>query len=467
MVTIVPPLDETNVGLFTDLYELTMLQAYFEAGHNEEATFSLFVRRLPEGRNYLLACGLDDVLTYLETLSFSGEAIAFLRSLDQFSDAFLGWLKDFHFSGSVDAVAEGTPVFANEPILEVTAPIAEAQIAETFVMNQVHLQTVLASKAARVVEAAAGRTVVDFGARRIHGVDAANKAARAFHIAGVAGTSNVLAAKLYGIPAMGTMAHSFIQSYEDEIQAFRDFTRVYPETVLLVDSYDTLAGIDKLIALSLELGDAFRVRAVRLDSGDLGDLAIESRARLDAAGLKDVEIFASSSLDEYRIAELVAGGAPIDGFGVGTRMGVSEDAPSLDIAYKLCAYAGTGRVKLSPGKPILPGRKQVFRVAEDGAAVSDVIARKDEELEGRPLLAPVMRNGTRLDAGRVTLDDIRAHAKAELNRLPAATRALLPADQPYPVSVSEALSRYHEEIKEMVIRPATADRGQQSKGASP
>lgn len=453
MTIIVPPLDETNVALFTDLYELAMLQAYFEAGHNDEATFSLFVRRLPEGRNYMLACGLDDALTYLENLSFSAEAIAFLRTLGQFSDAFLDWLGDFRFTGFVDAVAEGTPVFANEPILEVTAPIAEAQIAETFVMNQVHLQTVLATKAARVVEAAAGRTVVDFGARRIHGVDAANKAARAFHIAGVAGTSNVLAAKLYGMPAVGTMAHSYIQSYDQELQAFRDFARLYPETVLLVDSYDTLAGVDKVIALSRELGDAFRIRAVRLDSGDLGDLAVKSRAKLDAAGLKDVGIFASSSLDEYKIAELVAGGAPIQAFGVGTRMGVSQDAPSLDIAYKLCAYAGTGRVKLSTGKPILPGRKQVFRVMEDGVAVRDVIARADEMLEGIPLLAQVMRDGARLKAGRVALDDIRTHAKSELDRLPAHARALVPAVPPYPVSLSEALSRYHEEVKETVERP--------------
>lgn len=456
-MTIVPPLDETNVGLFTDLYELTMSEVYFEAGHNGEATFSLFVRRLPEGRNYLLACGLDDVLSYLEALSFSGEALAFLRSLGKFSDAFLDWLKDFRFTGSVDAVAEGTPIFANEPILEVTAPIAEAQIAETFILNQVHLQTVLATKAIRVVEAAAGRSVVDFAARRIHGLDAANKAARASHIAGVAGTSNVLAAKLYGIPAMGTMAHSFIQSYESEIEAFRDFTRVYPETVLLVDSYDTLAGIEKLIILSRELGEAFRVRAVRLDSGDLGELAVECRARLDAAGLKDVEVFASSSLDEYKIAELVADGAPIDGFGVGTKMGVSNDAPSLDVAYKLCAYAGTGRVKLSPGKPILPGRKQVFRVAENGVAVRDVIARKDEKIEGRPLLAPVMRNGTRLDAGKVTLHKIREHAQSEVKLLHTRLRAPLPSDPPYPVLVSEALSRYHEEIKDIVTRSATAD----------
>jgi nicotinate phosphoribosyltransferase len=457
MTTIVPPLDETNVALFTDLYELTMLQAYFEARHNDEATFSLFVRRLPENRNYLLACGLDDILTYLENLSFSADAITFLRSLDQFSDGFLDWLRKFRFTGSVDAVAEGTPVFANEPILEITAPIAEAQIAETFVMNQVHLQTVLATKAARVVEAAAGRTVVDFGARRIHGVDAANKAARSFYIAGVAGTSNVLAAKLYGLPAMGTMAHSYIQSYDEEIQAFRDFAQIYPETVLLVDSYDTLAGIEKVIVLSRELGDAFRVRAVRLDSGDLGDLAIKSRAMLDDAGLKNVEIFASSSLDEYRIAELVARGAPIRGFGVGTKMGVSEDAPSLDIAYKLCAYAGTGRVKLSTGKPILPGRKQVFRVMEDGIAVRDVIARADEALEGTPLLTTVMRDGVRLDAGEVALDEIREHANSELHRLTTHVRGLEPADPPYPVSVSAALLRYHEEIKETVARSAAVN----------
>lgn len=452
MTTIVPPLDEINVGLFTDLYELTMLQAYFEAGHNDEATFSLFVRRLPETRNYLLACGLDDVLTYLETLSFSAEAIDFLRSLGKFSAPFLDWLSDFRFTGSVNAVPEGTPVFANEPILEITAPIAEAQIAETFVINQIHVQTVLASKAARVVAAAAGRVVVDFGARRTHGLDAANKAARAFHIAGVTGTSNVLAAQQYDIPAVGTMAHSFIQSYDDELQAFRDFTRAYPDTVLLVDSYDTLAGIDKVIALARELGDGFEVRAVRLDSGDLGDLAVKSRAKLDAAGLNDVGIFASSSLDEYAIRTLVENGAPIQGFGVGTKMGVAQDAPSLDIAYKLCAYGGTGRLKLSTGKPTLPGSKQVFRTVENGTATGDVIARHGEGLGGVPLLHPVMRNGVRLDSGRVTPDEARAHAAAATAELPSRLRDMEPADPPYPVTISDALSRYHREVRDTVAR---------------
>ena len=321
-------------------------------------------------------------------------------------------------------------------------------------MNQVTLQTVLATKASRVVQAVAGRTVVDFGARRTHGVDAANKAARAFHIAGIAGTSNVLASRIYGMPALGTMAHSYIQSYDDELAAFRDFTRLYPETVLLIDSYNTLAGVDKVIALSRELGDSFRVRAVRPDSGDLGALAVESRARLDAAGLHEVGIFASSGLDEHRIAELVASGAPIEGFGVGTKMGVSEDAPSLDIAYKLCAYAGTGRVKLSTGKPILPGRKQVFRVTEDGMAAHDVIARAGEALDGRALLQPVMRGSVRLDAGRAPLDEIREYAKSELDGLPTRLRGLTPADPPYAVSVSEALARYHEEVKATVARPA-------------
>jgi len=429
-----------------------MLQAYFEAGHNDNATFSLSVRRLPKSRNYLLACGLDDVLAYLEGLCFSDDAITFLDSLGQFSSAFLNWLGNFQFTGSVDAVPEGTPVFANEPILEVTAPIGEGQIAETFIMNQVNLQTLLASKAARVVDAASGRAVIDFGARRIHGLDAANKAARAFYIAGVNGTSNVLAAKLYGIPAVGTMAHSYIQSYEDEAQAFREFTRIYPRTVLLIDSYDTLAAIDKVIALAADLGDAFEVQAVRLDSGDLGDLAIKCRAKLDAAGLTDVGVFASSSLDEYKIADLISNGAPIQGFGVGTRMGVSEDAPSLDMVYKLCAYAGTGRVKLSPGKPILPGRKQIFRTMRGGTAVSDVIARADEKPDGIPLLAPVMREGKRLQAGTVTLEETRAVAKLAMNSLPERIRALEPADPPYTVTVSDALAQYHETIKAKVVR---------------
>lgn len=321
------------------------------------------------------------------------------------------------------------------------APIAEGQLAESFLMNQVHHQTVMASKAARVVAAAAGRTVVDFGLRRMHGTDAGVKAARAFHVAGVDATSNVFAGWTYGVPIAGTMAHSFVQAHDDELEAFRAFARSYPKTILLVDTYDTLDGVRKVVRLAAELGPEFRVRGVRLDSGDLATLALGARAILDAAGLERVEIFASGGLDEDEIAELVARGAPIDGFGVGTGMGVSTDAPALDIAYKLTSYAGTGRLKTSPGKAILPGRKQVFRLERDGIAAGDVVARHDERHPGRPLLEPVMANGRRLPAGRVSLDQARERAREETARLPERIRALEPADPPYPVAISAALAR--------------------------
>lgn len=447
-----PWVSDDNVALFTDLYELTMLQAYVEEGMHDEAVFSLFVRRLPRRRNYLLACGLDTVLHYLETLKFTLDSLDYLASLGRFSDRFLRWLADFHFTGNVYAMLEGTPVFANEPIIEIVAPLPQAQLVETFIMNQIHVATVLASKAARVVTAAQGRTVVDFGSRRMHGTDAAIKAARAFYIAGVAATSNVLAAKTYEVAIAGTMAHSFIQAYEDEAVAFRAFTRLYPDTVLLVDTYDTLAGVRKVIALARELGDKFKVRAVRLDSGDLANLAFKARAMLDAAGLQSVEIFASGSLDEKGITRLLAKGAPMNGFGVGTAMGVSADAPDLDIVYKLSAYAGRGRIKLSTGKPVLPGRKQVFRVEENGRAARDVIARADETLSGQPLLHLVMQDGQRLPESVIELSEIRQYAQEQMPRLPDRIQALPPADPPYPVEVSAALRAYHDQVKREVIR---------------
>ncbi len=435
-----------ELALFTDLYELTMLQAYFEEGMNEEAVFSLFVRRLPPRRNFLLACGVDTVLDYLETIRFGEEDLAYLATLGLFSDSFLTWLRDFHFSGEVDAVPEGTPVFANEPILEVVAPLPQAQILETFIMNQIHLQTVLASKAQRVVSAADGRPVVDFGARRMHGIDAALKAARAFWIGGVASTSNVLAGKLYGVPVAGTMAHSYIQAHENESASFRAFAQVFPETTLLVDTYDTLAGVKKVIDLAQTLGDKFHVKAVRLDSGDLLALSRETRQLLDDAGLRNVEIFASGGLDEDAIAALVSAGAPVDGFGVGTSMGVSRDVPDLDIVYKLSEYAGKGRLKLSTGKPILPGRKQVFRIEKDGQDVRDVIACGDEDPVGRPLLVPIMREGKRLSAGKVDLTTARQYAQEQIARLPERVRAIAPADPPYPVEVSQKLADLQQRI---------------------
>jgi nicotinate phosphoribosyltransferase len=417
-----------------------MLEAYFEERMDETAVFSLFVRRLPECRNYLLACGLDSVLAFLETLRFDEAALSYLESLGRFSDRFLRHLAELRFTGDVYAVPEGTPIFPPEPIVEVAAPIAEAQLVETFVMNQIHLQTVLASKAVRVVEAAQGRLVVDFGLRRMHGIDAGLKAARAFHIAGVDATSNVAAGQAYGLKVAGTLAHSYIQAHDDEYAAFRAFARLYPDTVLLVDTYDTLAAVRKVVELAREFGPDFRVSAVRLDSGDLCDLAFGARRILDEAGLHGVGIFASGSLNEDEIARLLAAGAPINGFGVGTDMGVSRDAPALDIAYKLVEYAGRGRLKLSTGKAVLPGRKQIFRVHADGVADHDILGQHDESPRGRPLLQQVMKHGVRLPAGQASLDDARARARGEVRWLPERVRSIHPADPPYGVVISRDLA---------------------------
>lgn len=444
-----------DLALFTDFYELTMLQSYFDAGMSGEAVFSLFVRRLPKERNYLLSCGLADVIEGLESLHFSDEALAYLRSLGKFSDDFVNWLAEFRFQGDVYAVAEGTPIFANEPILEIAAPIGQAQLVETFVMNQCHFQTLLASKAARVVEAAQGRVVIDFGARRMHGLDAALKAARAFHIAGVNGTSNVLAGERYAIPVTGTMAHSYIQAFDSEYDAFATFAKSFPKTILLVDTYDTIEGVRQVIELSRELGEEFKVRGVRLDSGDLASLAKETRKLLDAAGLESVGIIASSGLDEYTIADLLSSGAPVTGFGVGTAMGVSEDVPALDIAYKLSSYEGAGRLKLSPGKEIYPGRKQVFRIEREGKIVRDVIARSDEVLPGKALLQPVMRGGKRVPDLTANLNEIRDFACSEIYRLPEAIRGIEPVLEPYPVQVSDKLEAYRREVIENLKQSRT------------
>lgn len=426
-------------GLFTDLYQLTMCQAYWREGMDAPATFSLFSRKLPEQRNYLVACGLDDALSFLETVRFDAPALEYLESLGLFAPQFLEWLGNFRFRGDVRAVPEGSPVFANEPLLEVTAPITQAQLVETGVMNHVHVQTVLASKAARVVAAAGGRRVVDFGMRRTHGVDAAMRGARAFHVAGVAATSNVAAARKYGLEATGTMAHSYIQAHADELHAFEAFAALYPQTVLLVDTYDTLAGVEHVIAMAKRLGERFRVRAIRLDSGDLEQLARRARERLDAAGLTHVQIFASGGLDEYAVAALVDADAPINGFGVGTGMGVSKDAPALDMAYKLVEYGGEGRLKTSASKAIYPGRKQVFRRFEADVAVGDIIARVDEQHSGQPLLEPVMQGGQRLPAGQQDITRARQRCAAATAALPPEVRAIERAASPYPVGFSPAL----------------------------
>ncbi|MCZ6736155.1 MAG: nicotinate phosphoribosyltransferase [Planctomycetota bacterium] len=431
--------NDTNAALLTDLYELTMLQAYLEKGLDQQAVFDLFVRRLPANRNYLIACGLDDVLRYLETLHFTAEALEYLASLGQFSKKFLDWLGALRFGGDVYAVAEGTPIFADEPILEVVAPLPQAQLVETFLLNQINFQTMIASKAARVVTAAAGRDVVEFGLRRLHGTDAGMKAARACFVAGASSTSNVLAGQVYGIPVTGTMAHSYIEAHDSELDAFRAFASVFPQAILLVDTYDTLGGVGNVVRLAEELGDDFQIRGVRLDSGDLAALARESRRILDQAGLHDVEVFASGSLDEYAVADLVAKAAPIAGFGVGTRMGVSADAPCLDTAYKLVGYAGQARMKLSAEKSNLPGQKQVWRIESGSQASHDIIGLHDEGLEGRPLLCKLIQGGKRLPVSGRSLPQIREHAQTELANLPERLTSLDAAQPPYRVELSAQL----------------------------
>lgn len=451
-----------NAALLTDLYELKMVQAYLREGLTETAVFDLFARRLPETRNFLVAAGLDDALHFLETLSFSEEARAYLAALPEFDREFTDALAKFRFAGDVHAVPEGTVVFANEPILEVLGPLPQAQLVEAFLLNQIHYQTLVASKAARVVQAASGKPVIEFGLRRTHGTDAGMKAARAAFIGGAAGTSNVLASQVYDIPASGTMAHSYIEAHENEAQAFREYASLYPETVLLADTYDTLAGVNEVVRLAAEMGRGFRVSAIRLDSGDLLTLSKKARAMLDAAGLQRVGIVASSNLDEYAIARLEACDAPIDAYAVGTHMGVSEDAPHFDSAYKLAEYAGRGRMKLSPNKSILPGRKQVFRAEKNGIATHDTIARHDERLAGRPLLAPVMRHGQRLPAGSDSLRTARDRAAAEIAALPANLRSLTQAQPPYPVEMSTALeaerASVRQSIEKMLLQRAQVNR---------
>lgn len=436
--------DDAEAALLTDLYELTMAASYVAEGMEGEATFDLFVRDLPPRRSFLVACGLHDALRYLETLRFDGEAIAYLRSLGRFGDDFLGWLGEFRFGGEVWAVPEGEVAFAGEPLLRVTAPLPHAQLVETFLVNVVAFGTMVATKAARVSLACGDRRFVDFSARRDHGPDAALKAARAAYVGGASGTSNVLAGKVHGIPVTGTMAHSYVMAFDDEADAFRAFARRFPDDpVLLIDTYDTEEGARRAVAVARELaGSGVRLRAVRLDSGDLVQLAKAVRAILDDGGQQHVEIFASGDLDEHRIAEVVSAGAPVDAFGVGTQLGTSGDAPSLGAVYKLAESARGPRIKLSRGKATLPGRKQVWRVAgPDGTSDHDVVALDDEDVPGaRPLLRRVMAGGSRT-APDEPLDVVRRRRAEAVACLPSRLRSLAPPDEPYEVRVSECLRR--------------------------
>jgi nicotinate phosphoribosyltransferase len=410
--------------LLTDLYQLTMLQAYFDRRMTAPAVFELFVRHLPAGRNFLVAAGLEQVIEYLHDLHFAPADLAQLESTGLFNAEFLASLAELRFTGDVDAVPEGTVFFANEPILRVTAPMPEAQLVESRLVNLLHLQTLLASKAARCVLAAPGKTLVDFGMRRAHGSEAALLAARASYLAGFAGTATTLAKPLFAIPIFGTMAHSFVQAHDSEAAAFEHFVDAHRgQVVLLIDTYDTMGGAQHVVDLAQRRPDK-TIAAVRLDSGDLGLLARQVRCLFDAAGLQRIGIFASGNLDERRVAALVTGGAPIDGFGVGTNLAVSEDCPALDCVYKLQEYAGRPRRKRSSGKATWPGAKQVYRTHhEDGTFDRDLLTLATDIRPGEPLLAPVLRHGERV-AARVSLMAIREHAARQLAGLPAALRAL-------------------------------------------
>jgi nicotinate phosphoribosyltransferase len=444
-------------GLATDLYQLTMAAGYLANGKGGQATFELFVRRLPAQRSWLLAAGLEQAVEYLRQVRFNREEIDYLRSLPilaRADEGFFDYLGNFRFTGEVWAVPEGTPVFAGEPIMRVTAPLIEAQIAETYLLATINFQTLIATKAARMVEAAQGRSIVEFGARRCHGFGAAVLAARAAFIGGCIGTSNVEAGYQFGLPVFGTAAHSFTQAFDEEIEAFRAFFRIFGEqTTLLLDTYETIGAA----RLATEFGP--RLRGVRLDSGDLNELSREVRAILDQAGMQATTIMASGDLNEYRISELINAGAPIDIFGVGTELSTSRDEPALGGVYKLVELLEdeeiVPKMKLSREKATYPRRKQVWRRSDaQGLYCGDLIGLADEDLAGRQLLEPVMRDGELL-APLPDLAAIQAYAREQIARIPAAVRALDNSDgrqARYPVDYSDQLEAARQALQQQLIR---------------
>ncbi|AMN48403.1 nicotinate phosphoribosyltransferase [Steroidobacter denitrificans] len=439
--------DWHNSALMCDLYQFTMLQAYFDRGMNDTAIFEFFVRRLPPQRNFLIAAGLDQAIDYLTGLRFSTADLDTLRSTELFGEAFLDSLQGMHFTGDVDAVPEGTAIFGNEPLLRVTAPLAEAQFVESRLINILHYQTLIASKAARCVLAAPGKQLVDFGMRRSHGAEAAILAARASYLAGFTGTATVLAKRLFGIPVFGTMAHSFIEAHDSELAAFENFARCHRGAiVLLIDTYDTETGAERVVSLTRGLAAAgIDIHSVRLDSGDLGQLAHRVRRILDEGGQTRIGIFASGGIDELEVQRLLGEGAPIDGFGIGTSLDVSSDAPALDCAYKLQEYAGIARRKRSSGKLTWPGAKQVFRHYDRrGKLTRDVLTLVDDPQPGEALLEPVMRAGRRV-APSPTLHAIRMRVEHELRRLPEDLRSLT-RHAAYPVEIAPALETLAREV---------------------
>ena len=426
-----------------------MLQTYYERGMEGRAVFEFFVRRMPEHRNFMLFAGLEQVIEYLETLHFSPDELESLKRSGRFDSGFISQLAEFRFSGDVHAMAEGTLFFPDEPVLRVTAPLPEAQLIESRLINILHYQTLIASKAARCRLVAPEKTLIDFGMRRAHGAEAALLAARANYIAGFDGTATVQAEQDFGIPIFGTMAHSFIQAYETESRAFEDFAHSHPDNVvLLIDTYDTRRGAEKVVRLARSLkNEGITVKAVRLDSGDLVELAKSVRRILDDGDCDDIAIFASGDLDEYRLAELLDGGCPIDAFGIGTRLNISQDSPSLDCVYKLQEYAGLARRKRSEGKTTWPGSKQLYRRrADNGSFDGDFVTlASDVHSDGEALIAPIMRAGRRIEPAE-GLERIRQRSSEQLASLPKHLTALAVSPRRYTVKMSPALKELAEQV---------------------
>ena len=429
----------TDGTLLTDLYQLNMMAAYLDNGLTDTAVFELFFRKLPRRRGFLMAAGLAQALQFLETVAFSSDNILAIASLGPFSDRFLTYLKSFRFTGDVDAMPEGALFFADEPIIRVTAPLPEAQFVETRLVNLLHFQTVIASKAARMVLAAPGKGLVDYGLRRAHGAEAGLLAARASYIAGFSGTATVAAGIEFGIPVFGTMAHSFIQAHDDETLAFEHFAHAHPQDlVLLIDTFDIERAAKRVVALAPRLlAQGITISGVRIDSGNLAEHAVRVRGILDEGGLRGVKIVASGGLDEDALRAFSHAGAPIDSYGIGTSLTTASDAPALDCAYKLQEYAGQPRRKFSEGKATWPGRKQVWRrYDKQGHMIGDVVSLADNRQAGEPLLSSVMRGGRRLS----NLPDLaasRRHAKEQLARLPQPLARLESFE--YPVEISARL----------------------------
>ncbi len=449
----------TPSPLLTDLYQLTMLQGYFDCKMEETAVFEFFVRKLPSSRRFLVAAGLEQVLDYLENLRFSTDDLAYLESDGRFHKEFIEYLAKFRFTGDIHGMEEGTLFFPDQPILRVTAPLPQAQFVESRIINLLQFQSLIASKAARMSMTAPDKVLIDFGLRRAHGAEAGLLAARASYLGGFTGSATVLAGKLYQIPTFGTMAHSFIQAHEEEFQAFYDFSKSQPSnTTLLIDTYDTEQGARKVVELAKTLEEeGITINGVRLDSGDMIHLSKSVRTILDQGGLREVKIIASGNLDEYMLADFIRESAPVDGFGIGTKMTTSADRPYFDCAYKLVEYKGRGRRKLSEGKSTWPGPKQVYRRLQGEQIAGDVLTLATDSQEGTALITKVMEGGKRVREP-TPLQASRQHLLKQLKRLPDYLQTLDgDGGERYPVTISPTLREYSKRVdKEML---AVKERG--------